>query len=297
MIRGMSSFPGRGAALCCWLVAACGDSARADGNDASVQSDADPTPRVGETGEADPLLLTSPLRSCGPATTEGAARIRVATWNVKAARMADLDALAELLREVDPDVVALQELDVGVVRTGGVHQPRVLAEALGYAYAFAVTVPYDGGLYGIGMLSRAGFESVRRWELPNPGEVAEPAINAVACTPGGPIRVVNVHADTDPERGTLNLAHLAELVADDVGAGLSVVGDFNQRPEEAGPRALLRAGLADVFADNPAPTFANQRIDYVLADEPLALRALEARRIETTLSDHHLLVVDFGTLP
>ena len=60
----------------------------------------------------------------------------------------DLKRLASVITSVKPDLVALQEVDVGVKRSGRVHQARRLAELTGMAVRYGPTQHYQGGLYG-----------------------------------------------------------------------------------------------------------------------------------------------------
>jgi hypothetical protein len=55
----------------------------------------------------------------------------------------DLDAVANVLKDLDPDVVALQELDRVRERSGGADQAAALAEALGMSSWYAPTMLYD----------------------------------------------------------------------------------------------------------------------------------------------------------
>ncbi|HSR42557.1 MAG TPA: hypothetical protein VLL48_10305, partial [Longimicrobiales bacterium] len=71
------------------------------------------------------------------ATPERAApqgTLRLVAYNVKHGQgmdgVVDLRRAARVLRELDPDVVTLQEIDRGVDRTGGVDQARRLGELL-----------------------------------------------------------------------------------------------------------------------------------------------------------------------
>ena len=64
--------------------------------------------------------------------------LRVATWNVRGCRTrepdsdrVDLDGTAAILRSIDADLVALQEIDREQERSGGVDQARALGERLG----------------------------------------------------------------------------------------------------------------------------------------------------------------------
>lgn len=84
--------------------------------------------------------------------------MRVVTWNIQHARPnpdgpPDVVAALAVLRSIDADVCALQELDRHRRRSGGVDQPADLAEGLGGQLVFAPTVR-RGGEYGIGLVVR-----------------------------------------------------------------------------------------------------------------------------------------------
>jgi endonuclease/exonuclease/phosphatase family metal-dependent hydrolase len=66
----------------------------------------------------------------------GSETLRVAAWNLE--RCKHLDASAQLLAALAPDVVLASELDWGMARSGNLHTARELAARLGFAYAFGV---------------------------------------------------------------------------------------------------------------------------------------------------------------
>src|SRR6056297_1670777 len=66
----------------------------------------------------------------------------------------DVERLAKVINRSRPDLVALQEVDVGVNRSGRVHQARRLAELTGMAVRFGPTQHYQGGLFGNAVLTR-----------------------------------------------------------------------------------------------------------------------------------------------
>ncbi len=98
--------------------------------------------------------------------------VKIATFNIKSAQLSSLDAVAEVIKEVDADIIGLQEVDKIVKRTGYVDQLKVLAEKAGYQYySFSPAVIWASGrpsaqdttltegLYGHGILSRYPIES------------------------------------------------------------------------------------------------------------------------------------------
>src|ERR671910_2892610 len=78
--------------------------------------------------------------SCRPAPSLRTTVPRILTYNVH--RCMGVDGrlsparIAEVIASCNPDIVALQELDVGRVRTGGVDQAHAIAEELGMQMHF-----------------------------------------------------------------------------------------------------------------------------------------------------------------
>ena len=142
--------------------------------------------------EPSDLLTHSPLAACrtGDAPLADApTRSRVATWNIRAARSAPVDAIAAELRAMQADVIALQEVDVRMRRTGFVDEPVALASALGFHHVFAASIKWDEGDYGLAVLSRWPLAEVRRHRL-DATAAAEPRIvlEVTVCAGGRPLR-------------------------------------------------------------------------------------------------------------
>jgi endonuclease/exonuclease/phosphatase family metal-dependent hydrolase len=219
--------------------------------------------------------------------------LRVATWNIRAARSASLEEIAAELEAMQADIVALQEVDVRVRRTGFRDQPVVLAAALGFHHVFAATIGWDGGDYGLAVLSRWPLADVRRHRLEHTG-AGEPRIvlEVTVCAGGRPLRLFNHHADVGARSRGAGLAVLRELVSPALGRGVLVLGDFNDGPDATGVRALIQAGLVDLGAERNVNTAASGRIDYLLVDTPLARMTSSTQVWTTGKSDHHALMAD-----
>jgi endonuclease/exonuclease/phosphatase family metal-dependent hydrolase len=87
-------------------------------------------------------------------------------------------------------------------------------------------------------------------------------------------------------------AALREIVKGDVGRGVLVLGDFNEHAEGTGVRGLIDAGLVDLGAKGSIDTADEGRIDYLLADGPLARRTSALRVWRTDKSDHNAVLTD-----
>lgn len=228
---------------------------------------------------------------------DGAPALRVVVWNIHHGRggddVVDLARVAAELRALSPDVVLLQEVDVGVRRSGRVDTPAVLGEHLGMHAAFERNIRYQGGDYGNAVLSRYPIASRRnlRYDMLREGEQRGLLIVRVDA-PSGPLGIGCTHLDSrrdDAER----LHNVPAVLALVEGGELDLVGgDFNDEPGSAVHAALGRAttdcwvearpGRGDTY---PAAA-PEKRIDWLLRAQGGPWRAVHAEVAPTAASDH-----------
>ncbi len=236
------------------------------------------------------------------ATEPRADRLRVASYNLMGGWMSSIERLAEELIRIDPDVVAIQEIDHESERSGRVDQTRVLAEALGMSSVFCGAIRLEGGHYGNALLSRIPIRSAVRIRISalfdsNPRS----AIDATLEWNGDPLRMIAVHLDHLPWSAAIGARQLSRRL-EGVPGRLIVAGDLNAPPSAPGPKSLTRLGLTDLIGRfDEGPTFHADRwafrLDYVLVDSALAARARSGARIATQSSDHYPVVVELGPAP
>ena len=84
--------------------------------------------------------------------------IRMMTYNIRNGKGIDdkinYERIASAINKVDPDVVAVQEIDSVTGRSGGKYTLGEIARLTGMNACFAPAIPFDGGKYGIGVLSK-----------------------------------------------------------------------------------------------------------------------------------------------
>lgn len=212
--------------------------------------------------------------------------VRLTSWNLQGRARPDLDAVADVLRERDPDVVVLQEVQR--------RQAHGLADRFGWsatwhwkhwpvvipAEGLAVLAPEPPATATVEILAQpwAFWSSDRRI-----------ALSAAVRIGGSPLQVIATHLGAGV--GNAERARQARLVVDLVGAtGAPVVvaGDLNTSPDSAVIEVFRTAGFRDAWTevhDEADRGFTNwdagsrheppvRRLDYVLVPE--VLRVVDA---------------------
>jgi endonuclease/exonuclease/phosphatase family metal-dependent hydrolase len=247
-------------------------------------------------------------------------RVRVATWNVRTCRTregdrVDLDLTAAVLRSLDADLVALQEIDRDQQRSGRLHQAMALGEALGMSWRFAPALlgpaerperwrrvePGDdpgGPAYGIALLSRLELGAVETVALPRPEGRGEPRVALLARVRAGDRRlsVAATHLSFVPRDGVRQLRWLQRHLAGRPAPRL-LLGDLNlwlplvRVVSLPGWRPLVRGSTFPNHA--PGSPRRTIQIDHVLAAGAGAdLRVRRTRIAAAPVSDHRAAVVD-----
>lgn len=246
------------------------------------------------------IAVSLTLTAChSPSGVTGDTSLRVATWNIRHGRgmdgAVDLERTAAVLRELDADIVGLQEVDRSVRRSGGVDQAALLGERLDLHAAFGAFMAYDGGDYGMAILSRFPIVGVEEIELPRGNEPRIALAATLAVADGIEIVVVNVHFDW-VEDDAFRYAQAQALAAwlDREARPCLVVGDFNDGPESRTLR-LFRDRAIESAKSGDGATFPADaptvEIDYLVALPPERWRASPATVVpERDASDHRPVV-------
>jgi len=225
--------------------------------------------------------------------------LRLVTYNIYYGSWSSLDAVGDVLQSLAPDIVALQEVDRGVGRSGDVDQASVLAARLGMQFVFGEAHPEEAGQFGVALLSRLPIASAASFGLDVDGELsARAALDIELCVGDRPLRVIAAHTDVMPYASDAQCRHLAARAATTIGRGTAVLGDLNNLPDWQGIGALVDVGLDDVVArlaegsTYQADAWA-RRLDHVLVDDPLAWGVEHVAIIESEASDHKPVLAVF----
>lgn len=102
------------------------------------------------------VSVTSMLAFRSPQT--GMAEVKILTYNVRNCLgtdgVTDYKRIADIITRINPDVVALQELDSVTTRSKGIYVPGQIAGHAGMRLTYGPSISYQGGKYGIGILSK-----------------------------------------------------------------------------------------------------------------------------------------------
>ena len=130
------------------------------------------------------LLLAACGDSSRPLYPKPKGATRLVTYNVgvfsKYLDTGSYDMIAGMMREIEADAVAMNELDSCTVRTGGIFQLQRAADLLGdWDCNYGAAMPFAGGAYGEGIASRE--RPVRSFSVVmERGEGAEPRVLVVS---------------------------------------------------------------------------------------------------------------------
>ncbi|MCF3109195.1 endonuclease/exonuclease/phosphatase family protein [Niabella sp. CC-SYL272] len=144
----------------------------------------------------------------------------------------DVDAIVRVIKRENPDVVALQEIDVNTGRSGKINQAALLSQKTGYhAFHFSKSIDHDGGDYGIMILSKYPLSDMSTHKLPtDPATGGEPRVLSLATATlpdGKKVRVASTHLDFHGKtNGKLQMTEVNRILADEK-LPVIIGGDFN----------------------------------------------------------------------
>ena len=225
--------------------------------------------------------------------------LRVLTYNIHHGEGTDgnidLSRQAEIVKSVQPDLVALQEVDQRTERTSGVNQLEELARLTGMHAQFGKAMDYSGGSYGVAVLSRWPIVSTLNQPLPAfPDREPRTALMVlVRVDAAGPLlQFTSTHLDQGRDEGN-RLAQVSHLNALPVREGAQdiLAGDINSRPDTEVMKVLESQWTNATTADPSLPPAADGRPrfrgDYILVRPAHCWRVIEANVLDDRVASDH----------
>ena len=239
--------------------------------------------------------------------------LRILTYNVHRCvgvdKRLDVGRIADVIAACQPDIVALQELDVGRSRTGGVDQAHEIARRLDMSFHFNAAMRIEEEQYGDAILTGLPERLIKAAPLPglDPRVPLEPrgALWIEVEVGAERLQILNTHlglAPAEQQRQARALAGDAWLGHPERQGPTILLGDFN-----AGPPSLVYRTLAQRLTDarhsarqrQRTPTFPSRmpllRIDHIFVSPEIAVSEVSAPYTALTrkASDHLPLVMAF----
>lgn len=159
----------------------------------------------------------------------GQRAFRIMSYNVRNGlgmdMRTDLDRLAKAIVRANPDFVAVQEIDSATARNHGLDVMREIALRTQMQYLFAPAIEFDGGTYGVGILSRQ--EPISTRAIPLPGREEE---RVLLIAEFDKFLLASTHLSLTPEDRISSL----EIICKEAARGRKpflLAGDFNAHPE------------------------------------------------------------------
>jgi len=219
-----------------------------------------------------------PLLSLAAVTLATATDLTIVSFNIRngGRRMDgpyDHPLQIQVLKDLQPDVVALQEVDHFTKRSGGIDVSGDYARALGMTSHFAAAMPYGGGAYGAAVLSK--IPVVEDESINLPVKDSEPRVCVVRFlqVPGvGIVAFAGVHLDSsDADTARLENAKLIIARLQRIKEPVIIAGDFNDQPDSATLKLFAEAGFHRLTPQGDPNSFPadkpNITIDHILTKD------------------------------
>jgi endonuclease/exonuclease/phosphatase family metal-dependent hydrolase/predicted phosphodiesterase len=220
--------------------------------------------------------------------------IRVMSYNIRNGigmdNKTDLQRIADVILALSPDVIALQELDSVTNRSNQIDVLRHLASLTAMFPVYGAAIPFDGGKYGVGILSK---ERPLSWKnIPLPGREEARTLLIVEFND---YVLLNTHFSLN-EEDRLASVEIINQTAKNFDKPMILAGDIN---------ALPNSPVLEIFNENWTTlsnpqqfTFPsdspNRTIDYILGYTPqgYTYSVWQNRVVQTLASDHLPLFAD-----
>ncbi|MCI0442455.1 endonuclease/exonuclease/phosphatase family protein [bacterium] len=234
--------------------------------------------------------------------------LRIGTYNIHKARGLDgrirPDRILSVLKAMDADVIALQEVVSNVGKTPEENQSEYFAKSLGMYYCIGENRKHKGGIYGNATLSRFPIINHKNHDISVHGRERRGVLRADIEFDESLLHVFNVHLGTaflERRSQVRTILTSAVLLDENLEASRILLGDFNEWIRGLASKMLSERMLsADVKAHLKRRKtypgfFPLLHLDHVYFDPPLKLQRLSLVRNRTSMiaSDHLPLIADF----
>lgn len=229
-----------------------------------------------------------------PASTQ----LKILSYNIHHAEgtddKLDVQRIADIIKASKADVVAVQEVDRNTTRTRKVDQAAELGKLTGMHAEFAKAIDYQGGEYGLAILSRWPIKDLKVHELPRKEKQEQRIVMEARIKPEGrpAFTFLNTHLQHDNNATREQQAARINELFSQASGPVILAGDLNARPGSNPIKFLSQhwtfattpgdKNLLTIPSDTP-----KQQIDYIVFKPADRFKVIESKVIgEKTASDH-----------
>ncbi|MFV0592401.1 MAG: endonuclease/exonuclease/phosphatase family protein [Draconibacterium sp.] len=234
------------------------------------------------------------------------ATIRVLTFNILHGATTqgdfDLDKLAAVIKEADADIVAMQEVDFKTQRAKGYDLVTELGWRTKMAPLFGIAMPYNGGAYGEGILTKMPILESKNVALPHsPGNEPRAALSVlVQLGSGDTICFVATHLEHQ-KNSTDRIDQVKKINAEFANNRFPSIlaGDLNDTPE-SDAIAILKKHWTDSSQKTSFFTFPSdmpdRKIDYILFRPADKWEVIDSYPVCDSIASDHCAVLSILNL-
>ena len=206
----------------------------------------------------------------------------------------DLNVIANVIKDANPDFVAMQEVDFKTRRAKNMDLTTEIGWRTKMASIFGKAMRFDGGEYGEGILSRYSFITTRNVALPyTAGNEPRTALEILVELPSGDtIAIVGTHLDhlKDEKDRIAQVAKINEVFLQNKYPTI-LAGDLNATPGSTPIDMLEKIWTATYDKGDPGPTYPSHdpeiKIDYVMFYPAHRWRVHKTEIIRDTIASDH----------
>jgi endonuclease/exonuclease/phosphatase family metal-dependent hydrolase len=216
--------------------------------------------------------------------------LRVMTFNIRHAKGVDnkvqLDRIIEVIRQANPDIVGLQEVDRYNIRSGFKDQMNELGKALGMSWTFSPSLNFGLTQYGNALLSKYPIQASEVTVLPSDGETRT-LLQAEIHVGSQMVEFYNTHLGVTLEDRERQVPILVQKL-EEATIPTILMGDFNMEIDHS-----LMAGIRNQFykIEVHQPTvLSGLEIDHIFVN--MNVNVINAWTIPTPSSDHDPVVAE-----
>lgn len=224
-------------------------------------------------------------------------------------RKVNIQKIIEIIQQIAPDIIALQEVDDETPSSANRNQARIIGDVLGLDHFYVPLEKEGRHAFGLAILSRFAIEQPEFTSLPNLHSSLHMrkrgALRALIKTPNGEVHAINTHLSIFKLERYLQLRAIIRwsgLSKDHSDKPLIFCGDLNAKPGSLAYRKIASylndIQISSKCAAGPEPTFPSKvpsfRIDHIFVSHHWQIMQFKVAKNPLTVnaSDHLPLIAD-----